>query len=80
MNAQALAEQWATLEIERGVLDQRVRQAQTEFDNARSKMEAAATELMTCVGKNIPTKVFLIGDAVLIVDLRDGIKRMKIQK
>lgn len=77
---QETAEDWAGVFDEIKMAEARVRQAQIESDNLRSKLDTLTRELTGKVGSNISLRVFQISDTELvIVEYGKGIRKQKVE-
>lgn len=75
---QELAEDWYRSWRELEGLERQERELQAKKDTARRSTEEAARQLAERVGRNIPLKVFTIGDHAVIVEHEKGIRLIEI--
>lgn len=78
--AQALAREWLRLEQELADANTRLMEAQNKRSTICSRQEDAAKRLAERVGRNIPTKVFVIDTFAVVVDVERGIHSYRIEK
>lgn len=71
---QAIAEAWVAAEEDLRTANEAKEQAHAEVERAKSRQATAERDLLTRVGQNIPTKVFHIGNKVLIVEYQKGVR------